>query len=136
MKYPIPKTVKEAAEILDKAIPGWHERIDTSILSLGDSDTCILGQLAESSGLQAVDLREKLLGQYSWAKLPLFCCDTYLTTWKDEIENRKNSYKKHVFTSVVSEHHPITIQYEDGYLEKFKSTLDIPFGKRYKLVSG
>lgn len=37
--------IKEAAELLDKEMPGWASKIDVNILSMGSPFRCILGQL-------------------------------------------------------------------------------------------
>lgn len=45
MKYECPKTIKAAAEILDKAMPGWEKKIDKKTLDMDDGEYCVLGQL-------------------------------------------------------------------------------------------
>lgn len=40
------QAVARGVEWLDAAIVGWRERIDTSLLDLGECYACVLGQLA------------------------------------------------------------------------------------------
>jgi hypothetical protein len=40
-----PRTVSAAAKLLDKAVPGWYDRINIPDLDLGECRKCILGQL-------------------------------------------------------------------------------------------
>jgi len=40
-----PKTVGEAAILLDEIKPGWHDQIDVNKLNQNLCDKCILGQL-------------------------------------------------------------------------------------------
>src|SRR5881296_3844886 len=44
------KLVTTAAKELDRAVPGWHNKIDIGTLDLSDSNHCIIGQLVKSSG--------------------------------------------------------------------------------------
>jgi hypothetical protein len=45
MTYSYPKTIKEAAELLDSAAPGWARKINIDILDMNLPDKCILGQV-------------------------------------------------------------------------------------------
>jgi len=44
-KYEYPRSIQEAANLLDVTVPGWAEKVDISKLSMGDCDKCILGQI-------------------------------------------------------------------------------------------
>ena len=41
----LPKNVERGAELLDRELPGWDERIDLDRLDLGSTCNCIVGQL-------------------------------------------------------------------------------------------
>src|SRR5437867_12718894 len=42
--------VSIAAKQLDRAVPGWHNKIDIGTLDLSESSHCIIGQLVLASG--------------------------------------------------------------------------------------
>lgn len=45
MVYKYPNSISDAAKILDKVKPDWHNKIDISALNMVEGDDCILGQL-------------------------------------------------------------------------------------------
>lgn len=45
MTMEILPSVQRGAALLDQAMPGWHDRIDTDRLDLRFTDRCVLGQL-------------------------------------------------------------------------------------------
>lgn len=61
-------SVKKAAKLLDKVIPGWHNRVNVDKLDMGDCATCMLGQ---TFGLDAEMGIAKELYPEEWQKAAL-----------------------------------------------------------------
>src|SRR5438067_9035019 len=47
MKDQLRRAVQRGAELLDGAVPGWAERVDTDGLDMRDMAVCVLGQLGD-----------------------------------------------------------------------------------------
>ena len=142
MIYPIPKTVPEAAKILDEAMPGWYQKIDTDTLNMADVNNCVLGQLYEDYKYGIDRLFQKVAETMPGDEENPFAYKT--TKWLSEIKARKQfAYEqascnyapspciKISVTSITG----VIAEYPDGFRERFNSELDIPVGVRYRLVS-
>jgi hypothetical protein len=71
----IDERVKNGAEFLDEAKPGWEQEIDVSALDVFDGSRCILGQL-HGGYLRGLE-KTGLLGNYD------ACVDRGFTTGDD-----------------------------------------------------
>ena len=59
-KYPGFKPyIKEAAQMLDKEIPGWHNLVNPETLNMSDCSRCVLGQ---TFGLPMEQKLQEILG--------------------------------------------------------------------------
>lgn len=85
--------IKRGLELLDTEARGWENEIDLTILDMGDSDVCILGQLYGTyrDGLEALTLSlspeeagfERVAGESTYTELT--------QTWT-EIIRKKRGY--------------------------------------------
>lgn len=86
MFYPWPETIKEAAEVLDKAKPGWAKLININTLNMQSHTKCILGQLYGDYIIG----KQKLFGlnpEPAWQGTPI---NNIRETWISEINIRLN----------------------------------------------
>jgi hypothetical protein len=90
MTYAYPKTIKEAAELLDTAYNGWHTKIDVAKLRMTYNYNCILGQLYGTweKGL------ERLFGMGYRDNDGVFGSLSNVDSWKQEINERLNNKPK------------------------------------------
>lgn len=80
--------VKEAAEMMDRLIPGWHERIDVTKLAIEIEERCIGGQL----GVDFVELtNEWLRAQPKHKALHPFAAVGATPYWREEVLARRLS---------------------------------------------
>jgi len=94
MSYEYPKSISEAAILLDKAFLNWDKKINLNILDMTDGGKCILGQLYPSyaRGIEVlfnIDMED--------CKYPLVRDDCIFGTlavkhtWIEEIESRSGN---------------------------------------------
>lgn len=119
-----PSSVAQAAEILDKVLPGWYNDINTEILKMNSNQDCILGQLYGIAwkGHKAIfghtNFQHGVFSQKG-------------EEWLAQINYRKSfncSYK------ISTKNERLVVEYTDGFRERFNSELDIPVGVKYKVV--
>jgi len=82
--YTLPKTVVDAAKILDVEKPGWASKIDLNIFDITDADKCPLGQLYG----RFKEILIQFFGEQNWSKSAVFSCHEYQTEWINEITTR------------------------------------------------
>ena len=98
MTVTLPKNVERGAELLDRELPGWDERIDLDRLDLGSTCDCIVGQLNPahahfkhhrySKGIEAlgVETRPSRFGFNTWGQQRFA---SLTAAWKRLIESRR-----------------------------------------------
>ena len=144
----IPKTIPEAAELLDKVNPEWYTKINKETLNMGSCSRCILAQLYGDYALG----KEAVFGKYlALSSNSPFGDYASKADWLTQIDSRlqlsrmQNAVKSTVDTSAGAPVKPvqslqaslgvITVEYPDGYRENFHSALDIPVGVKYRIVT-
>jgi len=88
MSYKVPNSVAGGAKILDKAMPGWHKKIDLAKLDMKDYNLCILGQLYGGYGPGYNRLFNN--GYTSSEDDKVFGDFVSVSKWKKEISQRLN----------------------------------------------
>lgn len=91
--------VKRGALFMDKQYPGWHKSIDISILDIGCSDDCILGQIFGNYAYgvryyKLSTMREFEFGFFSYSYESM---EILTQHWRAEIISREHRKERVVF---------------------------------------
>jgi hypothetical protein len=111
MIYEYPKSISEAAKLLDKALPGWENKINISTLNMKNYEDCLLGQLYGGYNEGFKLLFNKII--FGSKTDEIFGDDVDKQLWITEIDTRKgfdfytalrymNEGKKVVYTPKIS----------------------------------
>lgn len=90
MTYKVPKSVKVAAKLLDKVMPGWYKKISLSRLNMSWYLDCILGQLYGEYDKGIKKLFGVSCTEVSTDTLKVFFGKVYENQWISEINERLN----------------------------------------------
>jgi len=99
MSYTYPKSIEEAAQLLDQVKPGWEKLIDQNKLFMGSSLTCILGQLYENwdSGFKTLFHLETNV----YIEDSIFGMSRTEDSWTEQINQRLNMTKSMNFLEAL-----------------------------------
>lgn len=54
-KRTLQERVRKSALILDRLLPGWHQKIDTQDFNMGDPKRCIVGNLERAYSVETIN---------------------------------------------------------------------------------
>ena len=91
--FKYPENIPDAANQLDKIVPGWANKVDMNLLDLGHPNQCILGQIhGSTSGRSYQEAMREYFGIKDCIEFYLddiFGDNNNLVEWKTEILTRK-----------------------------------------------
>lgn len=95
--YNYPKSIEDAAKILDEALPGWHNQIKIPKLNMNRDSLCILGQLYldyPTGMLRLFNVSNKVSDS-------IFGTNSNREAWIEQINKRKQNMKLELPTITV-----------------------------------